>query len=162
MLWIAMLDRLDGFVVCAHTHGGRGLLCACVALMAWVWLCVCCYTRETQTGGRIYPSIGDWIMVSLLLPCFFVYVCLCAWLLVHLLLLPCVLFCPVRSSTHQLLSTAYETHIEWGGRSHHHIHIYEFAKLNLWMLLFTAAARTSSKRAVLTRCYTQQQPVGLR
>ncbi len=40
-------------------------------------------------------------------------------------------FLLVRPSIHPLLSTAYETHIEWGGRSHHHIHIYESAKLNL-------------------------------
>ena len=150
-----------------------GWLCGCPLTRMVGWPCfalgLCCvvclglalgllYTRETQTGGRIYPSIGDWIMPSLPLPCCFVR-CACVrgcWSTLSCLLL-CVLFCPSihPSSAIHCIRNPYCV----GGRSHH----LTSTSTNPpswtgWMLLFTVRWRErASEQAVLTRCYTQQR-----
>ena len=154
---------MAGFVVALTRMVGWPCFALCYVVGLGLALGLMLYTRETQTGGRIYPSIerldcGITSVVALLLCPLCVCVCMCV---AHLLLLPCVLF---RPSIHPFIAIhCIRNSYCVGGRSHPFtIHIYESAKLDLLDVVVYGGRRRerASKRAVLTRYYTQRRQRG--
>ena len=148
-----------------HTHGGVALLCAGSVLSCWLGFGfgsdAIYYLERHRLGGNIPVYwTGMWYHFCCCLAALSaVRVCACG--VAHLLLLPCVLF---HLSIHPSIAIhCIRNSYCVGGRSlPFTIHIYESAKLDLLDVVVLRRRRRerASKRAVLTRYYTQRRQRG--